>query len=144
MAFYADMAKMARDLLKPDTQGGLGQGVIALTRVTYEPGANPWEPVVPSTQTEFLRGAVSGVAKELIGKESGGTVIMGSDQMVIAATPTMGYMPGDVLSIYQSSGIEFEDESFWLGYSPPVIILSVQNIPAAGIVAAVRFIVRIG
>lgn len=125
--FYASMAKVASDLLAPTSQNGLGQGTITLTRVTGgTAGANPWDPVTPTTSTEVLRGAVSGISKELIGTEAGGTVLLASDRMAICAVPVNGYGPGDVLSV---DGV-------------PVTVLSVQNIPAAGIAAAVRFVIR--
>lgn len=124
--FYADMARMANDLLAPTNQGGLGQGSIVLSRQSSTPGANPWDPPVTTTTTETLKGAVRGVSKELIGVEVGGTVVLASDRQAICAPPSMGYTAGDTLVV---DGV-------------PVIIISVQNIPAAGITSAVRFIIR--
>lgn len=126
--FYADMAKMAKGLLKPTSQGGLGQGTMTLTRVT--PGApnpdRPYDPVQPITQTVDLNGAVRGVSKELIGTEIGGTIILSSDRQAICDVPSISYTAGDVLSI---DGV-------------PVTVLGVENIPAAGIPAAVKFTIR--
>jgi hypothetical protein len=126
--FYDQMQAMARELLAPTSQNGLGQGVIELTRVT--PGEvdpdRPWEPVEPVTQTETIRGAVRGISKELVGTEVGGTVLMASDRVAICERPSITYEAGDVLSI---DGV-------------PVHIVAVQNIPAAGITSAVRFIIR--
>jgi hypothetical protein len=125
--FYSDMAQVASDLLAPTSQGGLGQGEIVLTRKTPgTPGPNPWEPVEPVTQSETLRGAVSGVSQELVGTEIGGTVILSSDRQAICAVPALQYQAGDVLSV---GGV-------------PVHILGVQRIPAAGIAAAVKFVIR--
>jgi len=130
MAFYDDMAAMVSDLLAPDTSGGLGQGAITLTRLT--PGTpnptTPWEPVTPTKQTETLRGAVSGVSAELVGAGEGSAVILASDRAAICAVPSIGYQAGDVLAI---DGVA-------------VHVLLVQNIPAAGTPAAVRFVVRNG
>ena len=117
---------MARDLLKPDSQGGLGQGKIEIVRVTTVPGANPWDPSTTTTTKETLRGAAKGISKELIGTEIGGTVILASDREVICEVPKSTYKPTDALMI--------DGET--------VTVLSVQNIPAAGITAAVKFIVR--
>lgn len=126
--FYSEMNQMARDLLKPTSQGGLGQGEITLSRTT--PGTpdedEPWVPVEPTVTTETLDGAVRGVDKRLVGTEAGSTVILASDLIAICTVPTMGYTAGDVLSV---DGV-------------PVHIVSVENIPAAGIAAAVRFIIR--
>src|SRR5690554_4236578 len=124
--FYSDMAKMAEDLLAPTSQNGLGQGSIVLSRLSSVPGANPWDPPVTTPKTETLKGAVRGVSKELIGVELGGTVILASDRQAICAPPSMGYTAGDVLVV---DGV-------------PVNIISVQNIPSAGIVSAVRFVIR--
>lgn len=124
--FYSEMAQMARELLAPTSQGGLGQGSIVLSRQTSVPGNNPWDPPVTTTSTEPLRGAVSGVSKELVGVEMGGTVVLASDRQAICAVPAMGYTAGDTLVV---DGV-------------PVHIVAVQNIPAAGITSAVRFIIR--
>ncbi|MBU4609139.1 hypothetical protein IMZ29_00790 [Achromobacter sp. GG226] len=127
MAFYDQMQAMARDLLKPDSQGGLGQGSITLTHETAgTPGANPWDPVTPTRQTVPVRGAVRGVSKELVGTEVGGTVIVASDRMATCEVPSIEYAPGDVLTV---DGV-------------PVTIIGFTKIPAAGTPAAVRFIIR--
>ena len=125
--FYSDMAKMASDLLAPTSQNGLGQGTIILSRIVPGPPPdNPWEPPTTVEQSEPLRGAARGVSQELVGVEVGGTVILASDRQVICAPIEMGYTAGDTLII---------DDV-------PVHIIAVQNIPAAGTVSAVRFIVR--
>lgn len=124
--FYSEMRQMAEELLAPTSKGGLGQGSIVLSRQSSTPGANPWDPPVITTTTETLKGAVRGVSKELIGAEVGGTVILASDRQVICAPPQMGYTAGDTLVV---DGV-------------PVHIVAVENIPAAGTVSAVRFIIR--
>lgn len=125
--FYEEMKAMAADLLAPTSEGGLGQGNIVLSRlVDGAPPANPWDPVDKVPKSETLRGAASGVKSEMIGMEVGGTVILATDIQLTCAVPEMGYEAGDTLSI---DGKVFH-------------ILSVQNIPAAGIASAVRFIVR--
>lgn len=126
--FYSEMNQVARELLAPTSAGGLGQGELLLAR-TIPGTANPdtpWIPPAPTKQTETLNGAVKGVSSRLVGTEVGSTVILASDREAIVAVPAMGYSAGDVLSV---DGL-------------PVHIISVQNIPAAGITAAVRFIIR--
>lgn len=126
--FYTQMAGVAAELLAPTSQGGLGQGQVVLSRKipgTPDPD-NPWNTVEPGSQRETLRAAVSGVSKELVGTSPGGTVIIGSDRQAICAPITMGYTAGDTLIV---DGV-------------PVHIVAVLNIPAAGIVSAVRFIIR--
>ncbi len=125
--FYADMADMARGLLAPTSQGGLGQGEIVLTRKTPgTPGPNPWDPVEPVTQAETLRGAVRGVSQRLVGTEVGGTVILASDRQAVCAVPALQYQAGDVLSVDGA----------------PVHIIAFERIPAAGTTSAVKFIIR--
>lgn len=127
--FYSEMQAMARDLLAPTSQGGLGQGTITLTRRIRIPPENSWEDPTWVTTTEEVRGAVSGVSKELIGAPAGepdGPVIVASDRQAMCAVPIMAYEAGDTLSVD----------------GRPVTILRVDNIPAAGIAAAVRFVIR--
>ncbi len=127
--FYQEMADMVRDLLSPTSAGGLGQGAITLVRVVQTPNpAQPWEPPTQSTltETETLKGAVSGIDRRLVGTEAGGAVILESDRIAICEVPAMSYQAGDVLQV---DGV-------------PVHILSVGRIPAAGITAAVQFIIR--
>ena len=126
--FYQSMQEMARDLLAPDSEGGLGQGSITLTSVT--PGVPneeaPWEPVTPTVTTETLKGAARGVDSRLVGTEVGGAVILATDKQIICAPPVMQYQAGDTLSI---DGV-------------PVHVIAVEKIPAAGVTSAVKFIVR--
>lgn len=126
--FYEDMANVTRELLAPTSQGGLGQGNVVLSRKipgTPDPDA-PWLPVEDTFERETLLAAVRGVSKELVGTEAGGTVILASDRQAICAPIAMGYTAGDTLII---------DDI-------PVHIVAVQNIPAAGITSAIRFIIR--
>lgn len=126
--FYSDLATMARDLLAPTSAGGLGQGTLVLKRIT--PGTpdptKPWEPVTPQTTTQTLRGAVKGVSSKLIGVEVGGTVIVATDREAITEVPSIAYKAGDLFSV---DGKE-------------VRVISVQPIPAAGVVSAVKWIIR--
>lgn len=128
MAFYDEMAAMVRDLTKPDSQGGLGQGSLAIIRLV--PGAQdpakPWEPVSPTEQVEPIQGAVRGVSSRLVGTEVNGVVLNISDRIAITEVPKIPYTAGDKLSV---------DGKI-------VTVLHVENIPAAGTTAAVRFIIR--
>lgn len=126
--FYTQMAGVARDLLAPTSRGGLGQGKIELVRYTDTPPVNPWDAPLPPTRTvTTLNGAARGVSKEMIGApvDNGGQIVA-TDLVVIVAPWGGQYAPTDVLEID----------------GKPVTILSVSNIPAAGIVSAIRFIVR--
>ena len=126
--FYAEMAGVTAELLASTSEGGLGQGEIVLVRYTAGSApANEWDAPTTPTRTELtLAGAAKGVSEKFIGTMAGSETIVGSDLEVIVAPFAGGYDPGDVLEID----------------SNPVTVLSVQNIPAAGTVSAVRFIVR--
>ena len=127
--FYQDMAQMAREVLAPTSEGGLGQGEIELVRyVPGPPPANPWDPPSqPERDVTVLDGAARGVSKELIGApvENGGQIIA-TDLQVIVAPWGGEYGPTDTLEIDGA----------------PVTVLRVENIPAAGTVCAIRFLVR--
>lgn len=128
MAFYQSMQQMARDLLAPTSQGGLGQGELVLHHNTIpDPDPNkPWEIPEPIVQMELIRGAVRGVSQELIGKEVGGAVIVASDLEAICEVPQIPYTVGDNLYVD----------------SDPMKIIDIHKIPAAGVTAAVRFLIR--
>lgn len=127
--FYTDMAQMARELLAPTSQNGLGQGVITLskTSASVNPGA-PWEIVTDPVETDIeqIKGAARGVSRELVGQDFGGPVVLASDLQVITEVPKGDYTAGDTLSID----------------SVPHSIIAVIKIPAAGITSAVKYIVR--
>lgn len=126
--FYSDLATMARDLLAPTSQGGLGQGTLVLTSIT--PGTpdplEPWKPVIPQTTTQTLRGAVKGVSSELVGVAAGETVIVATDREAITEVPSIAYKAGDLFSV---DGKE-------------VRVIAVQPIPAAGTTSAAKWIIR--
>lgn len=125
--FYESMRAMTSQLLSPTSQGGLGQGSVVLSReVAGAEPVNPWDPVQTDTKTETLKAAVRGVDKRLVGTEVGGTVLLASDRQAICAVPVMDYTAGDTLIV--------DDK--------PVHIIAVENIPAAGIRAAVKFYIR--
>lgn len=126
--FYTEMGDVARELLAPTSQGGLGQGKIELVRYAETSPVNPWDAPSPPTRTAtLLKGAARGVSKEMIGApvDNGGQIVA-TDLVVIVAPWGGSPQPTDVLEID----------------GKPVTILSVSNIPAAGIASAIRFIVR--
>jgi hypothetical protein len=126
---YTRMAGVSQRLLRPASEGGMGQGTIVL--VQYTPGpppTQPWEPPsAPVPVRTPLDGAVRGVGKELIGTAAdNGTVIEAGDLQVIVAPWGGSAAPGDVLELDGS----------------PATIMKVQAIPAVGITAAVKMVVR--
>lgn len=129
MDFYEEMADVARELLAPTSEDGLGQGTIELIRYlpASEP-ANAWDPPAPpEREITVLDGVTRGVGKDLIGApvETGGQIVATDLQVTVA--PWGGvYEPADVLEID----------------GRPVTILSITNLPAAGVTCAHRFVVR--
>jgi len=108
-----------------------GAGTITLVRKSITPAVNSWEDPTITTTTEPLKAQAFGVSREFIGlpaNEPENGVVLATDKMVIAAVPVMGYRPGDLLSIDGA----------------PVTIISVKNIPGAGTVSAIKFVVRGG
>lgn len=126
--FYTDMGDFVRNILGATSEGGLGQGEIALkriTKVTPDP-TKPWEPVFPQVTTQKLRGAVKGIDAKMVGVEVGGTVLLATDREAITEVPSIEYQAGDILSI---DGFD-------------VNVIAVKPIPAAGIRSAVKFYIR--
>lgn len=135
MAFYSEMADMARDLLLPDTRGGLGQGVITVIRTTQtaKPADWPtWEPWTGETVTSVytLRGAVSGVSQKYVDN----VTILATDQMLICAD----YMElaGAVVPFDLGVGDVINVDG------KPLTTIRQIDIPGAGVKAAHKFVVR--
>lgn len=130
MAFYQEMQDMVRDLLKPDTAGGLGQVTAVLVRTI--PGAvDPNAPEIEVASTvlkETLRAAVSGA-----GKYADGVTILASDFRVVAAVPTMNWQ-WPVSPSRAVLSLELDGQTYR--------VVSVKGIPAIGTPAAVEFIAR--
>lgn len=126
--FYKEMAAMASDLLSPTSQGGLGQGVIELAKITsaVPDPTKPWEPPIEVEAKETVKGAVRGVDSRLIGTEYGSATLLATDKIVITEVPKNAYSASD--SIYLD-GVKHR-------------IIAVEPIPAVGVMSACRFIVR--
>lgn len=145
--FYSEMADMARELLAPEAEGGLGQGLITVIRTegTEPPEGWPtWEPWpgVETTKTFRLYGVVSGVAKELVD----GTTILASD-MVLTVADRMTLIETKVDD--DPATASSEEVTFSLGVPEAVNIDGVPfttlqrvPVPGAGVKAAHKFIIR--
>lgn len=147
MSFYGEMADMARELLAPESAGGLGQGVITVERIEQEPMPPDWPTWEPwtgatTTKTYLLRGAVSGVSKELVD----GTTILASDQLLICA---------DWMSLISSQTDDGDPVTSNTEVLFDVVVPEVVNvdgvpfttlqripIPGGGVKAAHKFIIR--
>lgn len=127
--FYAEMATMVNDLLKPTSQGGLGQGVLQLGRKTTAEVGNEWDAPIDSFEYQTVKGAVRGVSAEMVAASPigpSGPIIKASDLAATIAPPTGTYKPGDTFVID----------------GKPYDIITVTNIPPAGTLVAVRFVLR--
>lgn len=131
MSFFAELAALTRDLLRPDTEGGIGaaQGSIVLKRIT--PGTpnseEPWVPVEPTTETQVLRAHSFGVPQKFVD----GVTILTGDQYVISEVPALDWKQGEdgAVVCIELDGIDWQ-------------VVGAQDIPSAGTRAAVKFMVR--
>jgi|TARA_R100000479_G_scaffold176487_1_gene131334 hypothetical protein len=125
-SIYERGRALSQRLLDPSR---FGQGTIELVR--YTPGAAPaneWDPPNPPIPSRtVLKGAASGVSASLVGSTiANGVQVETTDLQVIVAPWGGEYETTDVLEID----------------GDPVTVLSYENIPAAGTVSVIRFIVR--
>lgn len=129
MAFYAEMNAMVKDLLKPDTSGGLGQVGIRLVReVAAPPDPDaPWLGSTVETEETTLLAVASGV-DDL----ADGVTILSTDVLVTSAVPDVPWELAD--------GVTLRIEINGVRYS----VVSVDTMPRAGTPVAVKFIVRDG
>lgn len=147
MSFYGEMADMARELLAPESAGGLGQGVITVIRTEQAepppdwPTWEPWEGAI-AIKTYLLRGAVAGVSKELVD----GTTILASDQMLICADwmALISTQTGDDDPITSNTEVPFDLVVPEVVNIDGVSFTTLQRvpIPGAGVKAAHKFIIR--
>ena len=97
MPFYDDLQQVARDLLAPDTAGGLGQGAITLVRTT--PGtpdpSQPWVPVTPTITTE----SVNQISKTKAEYVNAGTIVQTDLAYEIEAPRVILPVPGDTVKV---------------------------------------------
>jgi len=95
--FYSDLAAMTRDLLKPDTAGGLGQGAIQIVRTT--PGTvDPAHPETPVGLVETVA-TVDHIGMPKAEYRTGETVV--TTDLAFMITPPVGFdpAPGDLVRV---------------------------------------------
>ena len=80
--FYGDMADMVDDLLLPTDAGGLGQGSVALRRMTYAESTEPGEPGQATTEYIILNAAA--VLKDQ--RFESGALIVGRGALITLCT----------------------------------------------------------
>lgn len=97
MTFYSELAAMAADLLKPDSENGLGQGAIQIVRLT--PGTpNPAAPHNPVAPTEAVA-TVDQIGNPRAEYTDRGTVIKTDVAYMITPPSSFSPAPGDVVRI---------------------------------------------
>lgn len=145
--FYDEMRDMARELLAPESDGGLGQGVLKVVRTEQAempvdwPTWEPWEGTI-TKRTYRIYGAVSGVAKELVD----GVTILASDMMLICADrmTLIETKVGDDAPVASSTEVSFDlavGEIVNIDGAPFTTMQRVP-IPGAGVKAAHKYVVR--
>jgi hypothetical protein len=117
MAFYERMQSTASGLLKK-----YGQGVVEIGRSVPVPGVQDWDAPAITTSYTTINAIVKGVSREYVD----GSTVLSTDLMVIADLAGYDPLPGDLMQI---DGVS-------------VAVIKQIPIPAAGIIAAWRFIVR--
>lgn len=95
MGFYDDMAAMADELLLPDAQGGFGQGLVQLKRITVTPPPNDW---TPGTETETLWTLKAAVRRLHQRYENGVLIIETGDQIIASVTATLTSVDGEAVA----------------------------------------------
>lgn len=125
MAFYADMQAMVKDLLKSDSEGGLGQGEIYFIRRYKVAGSSKLDLPVVSDIREPVVGAVTGAAKWADGK-----TILETDYACTTSVPAVDWLPNDE----STTLIEIDGKEY--------TVVETKTLPPAGTSAAVRFFLR--
>ena len=97
MAFYSDLAAMTVDLLKPDSENGLGQGAIQIIRATPG-GIDPAHPETPVAPVRLVA-TVDQIGMPKAEYRTGETVI--TTDLAYMITPPVGFdpEPGDLVRV---------------------------------------------
>lgn len=137
MDFFEEMQQMARELLAPTSQGGFGQGRVVLVRnppAVANPAGDWEEPGRPSPLREVVGASVSGAlpAGQQSQEYGDGVVILSTDLKVLTAVPQ------EVDWRMDPKGVVLELEID----GKLMTVLRSKGIMAAGIPAAIEFIVR--
>lgn len=121
MGFYDEMAQMAREMLAPEDQDGLGQGVVQFLRLHVAPGPDQWTPGEPWRELMTLSAVVRRVEQKYVD----GTLIVGTEDQVTFAVPSVEPVMTDKIII---DGTER-------------VLVDIRRIPAAGTpVAYIAFV----
>ena len=114
---YQRMAATAKRLLTDNAQGSVSIG-----RAVTTPGIEAWDAPTASISWQDIKAVVRGVSAQFVD----GVTVLSTDLQVTAYIADYQPLPGDLMMI---DGLN-------------VTVINQQKIPAAGIIAAWRFIVR--
>ena len=114
---YQRMAATAKRLITDNKQG-----TVEIGRASVTSGANAWDAPTSTISYTTIAAVVRGVSDQFVD----GSEVMSTDLQVIATIDDYQPLPGDIIRID----------------GKPTAIINQQQIPAAGIIAAWRFIVR--
>ena len=116
-AFYARAAATGKRLLT-----NYAQGSVSIGRTVIAPGIEAWDAPTASVAWTDIKAIVSGVLSQFVD----GVTVLSTDLQVTAYIADYQPLPGDLIKL---DGLN-------------VTVINQQKIPAAGIIAAWRFIVR--
>jgi hypothetical protein len=114
---YQRMAATAKRLLTDNEQGSVSIG-----RTVITPGVDPWDGPTASIVWTDIKAVVRGVSAQFVD----GITVLATDLQVVAYIGDYTPLPGDIMMIDNLN----------------ITVINQQKIPAAGIIAAWRFIVR--
>lgn len=132
MGFYSDLADMANDLLKPDAEGGLGQVVVQIKRITVTPPPNNWTPGAEVETVWTIRAAVRRRHQRY---EGGALIIETGDQIIAGTKATLVKLNGaDVSPVEQDIAPLNSDLVVINGLDRAID--NITPIPGAGVISA--------
>jgi hypothetical protein len=98
--FYEEMADMVQELLAPEDEDGLGQGVVQLKRVTLGTPPNEWTPAPETVETWPL----SATVKRMHQRYENGVLIVETGDMVTFAVPAVELLKlrADTIALHET------------------------------------------
>jgi hypothetical protein len=132
MSFYSEMADMANELLSPDAQGGLGQGLVQIKRISLGEAPNEYSPA-PEVETSWtLKAAVKRLHQRY---ENGVLIIETGDQIIAGTMASLTKLAGeDVAPVEQAFAPQNGDILVIDGLDRAID--NITPIPGAGTVSA--------
>lgn len=133
--FYADMAKMATDLLAPTSDGGLGQGIVQLMRIRIGEKPNDWTDAPEFESLWTIRAAVKRLHQRY---ENGVLIIETGDQLIVSPTAVLTKLENDSVNPPQEVPFAPRNGDILVIDGVNRAIDNITPIPGAGTVSAWR------